>query len=106
MADINDAREGDVPCHYFTEEERVSILLIVNLILVEEKQGRTVPFFLILHAYVLPTSTKETTRNPAIDSAIFYQLEEIHICVKFVKEEAHVDATSFFYFYLIFNFFW
>lgn len=39
VADINDAREGNVACYYFVKEEGLLIFDIVNLVIVKEEQG-------------------------------------------------------------------
>lgn len=90
---INDAHEGNVPCHYFIEEEGVSISLILNLTLVEEKQGHTITHFFILPRYVPPTSTKETTINPTIDyswSWLMTSKKYMNGMVDKARKKAHV----------------
>jgi hypothetical protein len=65
VVDINDAYVDNVPCRYFVVEEEMSILDIVNLVFIEEKQRSAITPFLTLLRHIPPT--KETTTNPMID---------------------------------------
>lgn len=92
VEDINDACEGNVPCHYCVVEEEVPIYDIMNLVLIEEKQGSVVTPFLTLLRHTPPT--KETTTNPIIDYSwplVMTSNEYMDAMAENARKKAHAE---------------
>lgn len=94
VANTNDAHEGNEPCHYFVEDEEVSISHIVNPILVEKKARACITPFLALPRQSPPT---QTTTNPTIDYSWLWLMtsdEYMDALVEKARKKTHVKYVS------------